>query len=39
MDNKKALAFDIVRQLQDRDDAQLAQEFFEKTVQQKKFLT
>jgi tyrosyl-tRNA synthetase len=35
MDNKKALAFDIVRQLQDRDAAKLAQEFFEKTVQQK----
>jgi tyrosyl-tRNA synthetase len=35
MDNKKALAFDIVRQLQDEDAAKDAQEFFERTVQQK----
>lgn len=35
MDTKKALAFDIVRQLQDREAAKQAQEFFEKTIQHK----
>lgn len=35
MDNKKALAFDIVRQLQDREAAKQAQDFFEKTIQNK----
>lgn len=35
MDTKKALAFDIVRQLKGQEAAQQAQEFFEKTIQNK----
>jgi tyrosyl-tRNA synthetase len=35
MDTKKALAFDIVRQLKGQEAAQQAHEFFEKTIQNK----